>query len=586
MDHSSISKNLVYQRKLKGFTQEELAERTQVTVRTIQRIEKGDVNPHLQTVKLLAAALDVDVDDLLPLEDPKEEAVTTKWLLLLHGSPLIGFVIPLFNVLIPLFLWIHKRDDNPIYDLHGKKVVNFQITVLLAYVLSFIMLVTVEGFGFFAFILVLPFCVITVLVNVIYVVNSHKCYYPAIPFLRIKKSRKIMTALFLVFMGLTGCKMQSQEIIRLDGTAITQDSLSRKLHQLAEDAHIQGMGVAVFNDGKPVFKEVLGYKNLPENEKLTDTTNMYGASLSKAVFGVLVMKLVEEKVIDLDTPLESYLPKKIYEYEPQTEWQDDYDDLKADTLYHKITARMCLSHTTGFINWRWYEPDRKLRVHGKPGEKFVYSGEGMVYLQTVLEKLTGKGLEQVAQEKIFKPLGMKNTSYRFLPRFNNDFAYGHKADGSVYPKDKDNEARAPSTLETTVEDYIKFLTAVLHQELITKESYDEMFSPQIRIKTKSQFNEGAKILTDAHDDINLSYGLGWGYLDTPYGKGVFKEGGGDGFIHYSILFPETGKGILIMTNSANSRGIFKELLDVGMKDVYTPWEWENYIPYQMKQENN
>ena len=107
MDHSSISKNLVYQRKLKGFTQEELAERTQVTVRTIQRIEKGDVNPHLQTVKLLAAALDVDVDDLLPLEDPKEEAVTTKWLLLLHGSPLIGFVIPLFNVLIPLFYQNH-----------------------------------------------------------------------------------------------------------------------------------------------------------------------------------------------------------------------------------------------------------------------------------------------------------------------------------------------------------------------------------------------------------------------------------------------------------------------------------------------
>ncbi|MEJ1223666.1 helix-turn-helix domain-containing protein [Sediminicola sp. 1XM1-17] len=54
METRSIGSNLIYQRKLKGYSQEELSEKTQVTIRTIQRIEKGDVNPHLQTVKLLA----------------------------------------------------------------------------------------------------------------------------------------------------------------------------------------------------------------------------------------------------------------------------------------------------------------------------------------------------------------------------------------------------------------------------------------------------------------------------------------------------------------------------------------------------
>ena len=98
METQSIAKNLVYQRKLKGYTQEELSEKTQVTIRTIQRIEKGDVNPHLQTVKLLATALSVEVDDLLILENPKEEIILTKWLILLHSTPFLGFIIPFANI--------------------------------------------------------------------------------------------------------------------------------------------------------------------------------------------------------------------------------------------------------------------------------------------------------------------------------------------------------------------------------------------------------------------------------------------------------------------------------------------------------
>src|SRR5690606_37616833 len=118
MENQSIGKNLVYQRKLKGYSQEELSDKTSVTIRTIQRIEKEEVSPHLQTVKLLATALEIEVKDLLILEDPKEETIQKKWLLLMHGTPFLGFVLPLFNILLPLFLWIHKREDNRIYDLH------------------------------------------------------------------------------------------------------------------------------------------------------------------------------------------------------------------------------------------------------------------------------------------------------------------------------------------------------------------------------------------------------------------------------------------------------------------------------------
>lgn len=102
MKSTQFAERLTYQRKLKGFSQEQLADRTKVTVRTIQRIEKGEVTPHLRTVKLLAAALEVDVDDLLQLDDPREENIQTKWLLLMHSSPFIGFLMPFLNILCPV----------------------------------------------------------------------------------------------------------------------------------------------------------------------------------------------------------------------------------------------------------------------------------------------------------------------------------------------------------------------------------------------------------------------------------------------------------------------------------------------------
>ena len=291
------------------------------------------------------------------------------------------------------------------------------------------------------------------------------------------------------------------------------------------------------------------------------------------------MKLVEDKVLDLDTPLESYLPKKIYDYAPITKWHDDYSDLKTDTLYHKITARMCLTHTCGFPNWRWIEPDQKLRVLFEPGHHYSYSGEGLVYLQVVLEKITGKSLESMAQEKIFIPLGMKNTSYRWQDRFESDFAFGHNINGETYQKDTDNEPRSASTMETTPKDLTLFLEGALQKKIISNTSWEELMKTQVRIKTTAQFGPLSQVETSLYDNIGLGYGLGWGVLNTPFGRGIFKEGHGDGFQHYCILFPESGKGIMILTNSDNGESIFKELLELAIGDTFTPWKWEGYVPY-------
>jgi CubicO group peptidase (beta-lactamase class C family) len=344
------------------------------------------------------------------------------------------------------------------------------------------------------------------------------------------------------------------------------------------------MAITVFNNNEPVYKKAFGYSRADVQEPIKTSTNFYGASLSKAVFAVLVMKLVEEKFIDLDKPLQDYLPKPIFEYTPQTKWHDNYAALKEDTLYKKITARMCLDHTTGFPNWRWDEPDQKLRVNQVPGSGYSYSGEGMVYLQVVIEKMTGKTLEQLMEQKVFAPLKMTMSSYSWQPRFELDYCFGHNSAGKLFEKDKDNEPRSASTLETTLDDYTLFTMGVLKKSILGAASTQTMFTPQVRLRSVKQMGPLRLKDTTNNDNISLSYGLGWVLLKSPYGTGAFKEGHGDGFQHYSIIFPDKGTGIIILTNSDNGESIFKELLETAIGDKYTPWWWENYIPYNMKKD--
>lgn len=187
MKTKSISKNLIYQRKLKGFTQEELSDKTTVGIRTIQRIEKGDVQPHLQTIKLLASGLSVEVDDLLVLDNPKEETIKRKWMLLLHASPFFGLIFPFGNILFPLFTWISKAEDNKTYDEHGRAVINFHCTINLLIIISLLLFFPFPGVNFFGTGTVFLFGIIFSFKNTMSALDSATCYYPlSIPFLKPK----------------------------------------------------------------------------------------------------------------------------------------------------------------------------------------------------------------------------------------------------------------------------------------------------------------------------------------------------------------------------------------------------------------
>ena len=205
--------------------------------------------------------------------------------------------------------------------------------------------------------------------------------------------------------GAEGTRSSGATITRLDGTTIDTTALTQRIEALTRAANVHGLTVTIFNGAEQVYARAFGVANLPAGKPLRTDTELYGASLSKAVFSVLVMKLVEQGVLDLDKPLQEYVSEPLWQNRG-TSWHEDLSDLRSDPRYRRITARMSMSHTTGLPGWRWFEPDQKLRIHSEPGERFIYSGEGMTLLQVVIEKMTGKPLEQLMQEHVFGPYGM------------------------------------------------------------------------------------------------------------------------------------------------------------------------------------
>lgn len=369
-----------------------------------------------------------------------------------------------------------------------------------------------------------------------------------------------------------------QTLKRIDGTKISIDSLQHKIEYLMKVANVSGLGISVFNENKPVFSKTFGLANVQKDEPLTQNSILYACSFAKNIFAYISMQLVEEKKLDLDKPLVEYLDRPLVAIKIGG-FKRGYQDLKDDARLNKITARMCLTHSTGFPNWRWFEADKKLKIKFEPGTRYSYSGEGLFLLQFVIEQITGKGLETLSQERVFKPFGMTNTSQVWQTRFDSSICYGHNAKGEPYELMKWNEASAGGSMSTTLADYTKFYGAFIQSKNLGAETFKLMTTPQIRIKSKQQFGPDAWIDGSDNDAIELSYGLGVGMFKTPYGRAFFKEGHDDGWGHYSICFPNKKIAIIIMTNNDNGESIFKELLAYAIGDTFTPWQWENYIPY-------
>lgn len=362
------------------------------------------------------------------------------------------------------------------------------------------------------------------------------------------------------------------EIVRLDNTRLQAAEVDRIVEGLMQKAHVTGLALAVLNHGQIVYQKAFGLRNVERDEPLTVESVMYGASFTKAAFAYMVMQLVDEQVIDLDQPVTGYLSKPLPEF-------PKYADLRADDRYKQITARMLLSHTAGFPNFRFLNDDGKLDIKFEPGTRYAYSGEGINLLGFVVEQITGRSVADLMRTRVFDRFGMRRTSMVWETRFASDYADGYDAQGKLIEHVRKQSPRPAGSMDTTLIDYAKFLRGVLKGDGLSLTARQQMFSPQIRIHSLKQFPTFAPETTTENDGIRLSYGLGWGLFWSPFGKAFFKEGHDEGTENHAVCFDERKTCLLVLTNSSNGHSLFKDLLENVLADRSTPWNWEDYIPF-------
>jgi CubicO group peptidase (beta-lactamase class C family) len=179
-----------------------------------------------------------------------------------------------------------------------------------------------------------------------------------------------------------------------------------------------------------------------------------------------------------------------------------------------------------------------------------------------VEKITKQTLGAYEQANIFRPLGMTRTGYIWHPAFENDYANGYDEKGDSIRKKKRSTANAAGSMETTIADYTRFMAAVNQGWSLSAKTFHEMLSPQIFIHSAHPFPSLSTDTSSANDRIHLSYGLGWGLFDTPSGTAFFKEGHDDGWVHYSMGMPSTGRAgdhATLQTAKEFSRNSLKQL---------------------------
>lgn len=346
--------------------------------------------------------------------------------------------------------------------------------------------------------------------------------------------------LFLSFIICISCTQEDTIDSYLGFDSISKESLNQYLDEKVKEYDIPGMSIAFINDGEVVYHRVMGYASKEKNIPVTNTTIFEGASMSKSVFAYFVMKYVEEGKLDLDKPLHEYLP---------------YEDIAHDERYKKITARMVLSHRTGFPNWREDREDNQLVINFDPGTDYMYSGEGYMYLSKVLKEIDQtdwEGLEASFQEKVAKPLGMEHTVFLQDEYSNANKAEPYDEKGVWISPERDwdsiyrHQFRAPASIHSESLDFSKWLIALSNNEGLSESSFKEMYT--------------VHSFVDEFEGIKVDYTLGFFKPRIPLTNLYVHGGNNHGFTCSFTIDPEKGWGYVLFTNSEYGEQLGSELL--------------------------
>lgn len=327
-----------------------------------------------------------------------------------------------------------------------------------------------------------------------------------------------------------------------------RDSLARQLPTLMAHDSVPGVAVAVVQDGAIVWSQGYGYADIARRTPVTPQTVFQVASISKSLAAWGVMRLVERGAIDLDAPIDRYL----------TRWHLPATD--SGMYRDEVTIRRVLSHTAGLSlsGYPGFDPDSgplptieaslsgntngagDVHVAFRPGARWQYSGGGYTMLQLLIEERSGRTFIEYMRSEVLEPLGMRSSSYDWLPRLRARTATGYDHGERQLPNYRFT-ALAAAGLYTTVEDLARFVAAAMPgvrgepvgRGVVRPETLAEMLEPEPHSENP--------------------YGrYGFGYIVDTLSNGVrlaLHTGGNRGWRSLYVVMPERRAGLAVLTNS-------------------------------------
>ena len=298
--------------------------------------------------------------------------------------------------------------------------------------------------------------------------------------------------------------------------------------------NVPGVGIALIRDRRVVWRHEFGVQAATGDAKIEENSVFEACSMSKPLFAYAALKLVEEGRLNLDRPLDAYLPAPYLPDEPDG---------------GLITARMVLNHTTGLPNWRkggWRRGNMPKLLH-KPGTRFTYSGEGITYLMVAVEAITGTPLE-AHMRPLLDRIGMPHSSYVWQERYQENYAQGHNESGKLKNYAHYEHGNPAFSLYTTPVEYAHYLCTMMipnprRKYLLRSEMVDAMLTPA------------------SNHSRELAYGLGWCMSRNSQPRYIMHGGSnGAGFRCVSRFYPDTGDGIVVMTNADSGAEVYSRVL--------------------------
>lgn len=326
-----------------------------------------------------------------------------------------------------------------------------------------------------------------------------------------------------------------------------------------------GAAVIVVRDGDVIFRKGRGMANLELDVSIEPNMVFRLGSVTKQFTAVAILMLTEQGKLALDDPLSRFLP--------------DYP-----THDHRITVEHLLTHTSGIKSytsmpewpplWRKdftvqelidffkYQP-----MESAPGKRWAYNNSGYILLGAIIENVTGQSYEQFISQRIFEPLGMKQSYYdspsRVIPRRVAGYDKGPEGYTNT-PYLSMTQPYAAGALASTVDDLVLWDSALYTEQLLKHETIEQ-----------------AQIAHTLADGSSTAYGYGW-EISEYAGHRLIEHGGGiHGFRTRAIRLPDDRVFVAVLSNNG---GIDPGLLAFKIAALTIGQPYQEPMPVKLKTE--